>query len=85
MSAAAKCEPIINAYAGFSYDSSRKVDPARLNEEQNRMSIKSQNWVFAELNSRFHIEMMEHVWVNRIAGYEDTFAHQDLYCVFMGL
>lgn len=86
LSAAARCEPIINAYNGFSYDSSRPDgQQAQINEARMRMSIKSDNWIGSTLSPAFYINMMEHGWENRVAGTEDTFAHQDLYCVWMGL
>lgn len=81
--------PIINAYHGYSYDSTRpEGTESRLVESEARMSIKSQNWVGTELSPGFYYQMMEgeYYFGQKLgAAHCDTFAHQDFYAMFMGL
>lgn len=90
MHTAAFCEPIVNAYAGFYFNSSLpEGQQSRLDEAQARMSLKSEQWTGNHLSPAFHFAMMEGEWefsqtLPRELT-EDSFAHQDFYVMFMGL
>lgn len=87
LSAAAQCQPIINAYEGYSYNSER-TPQAIMDEPRARMSLKSEQWVGCQLSPAFYGQMMESEWEfgqNIGPAHSDTFAHQDFYVMFMGL
>ena len=87
MRSAADCQAIIHAWHGYSYDSSRVGEKCIVDEARNRISIKSQNYVGADLNPGFSClvhDVDESIWRGDMPGLE---ANQisETFAMLMGL
>lgn len=86
MDPAALCEPILTAYHGWDFDSSR-TPASILHEDMSRMTMKSSHWVGGELNRAFFgmVDDQQYEFFRSGAADLADNAYQDLLAACMGL